>query len=348
MTGATGTGASRFEALLTRWWLAAAVAAVVTVALLAPGGAGTIIRWHVIDAGVVVVMFLGSLKLDAARFREASRQVRLVGLSLVVVFALAPLFALGLAWALGLDGDGDRIAVLICAAQASTLATAIVLTEVAGGDVALAILITVVTNVATVALTPLLFRVLGESRIEVDHLAMAGEMALKLLAPVLLAQLARRWLAGFARRNGRRLSVFSQLVILVYIYTGVASSAGRLAEAGAVLARVLALAASLHLLLLISSALLARAAARDPGVRAAFVLCSSQKTLPAAILVWKSHFPQLAAGPLVAVAYHMLQLVADSILAPGFRRLPLIRSGRTDDAEPLARGGGAPTPRGER
>jgi predicted Na+-dependent transporter len=345
MTGSSDDHASRLGSLLTRWWLAGAIAVVVALALLAPQGAGAIIRWHVIDAGVVLVMFLGSLKLDTARFREAARRIHLAALSLVVVFVLAPLAALGLAAALGLDGDGDRIAVLICAAQASTLATAIVLTEVAGGDVALAILITVVNNVATVALTPLIFGVLGDSRVEVDHLAMAGELALKLLAPVLLAQLARRWLAGFARRNGRRLSVFSQLVILVYIYTGVASSAERLAEAGAILLRVLALAAALHLLLLVASSLLARAATRDAGARAAFVLCSSQKTLPAAILVWKSHFPQLAAGPLVAVAYHLLQLVVDSILAPSFRRLPLIRerSDGTDrpppEAGPHNRGG---------
>ncbi|HUT76941.1 MAG TPA: bile acid:sodium symporter [Polyangia bacterium] len=334
MSGAAETRGSRFEALLNRWWLAAAIAAVVAVALLAPRGAGTILRWHVIDGGVVVVMFLGSLKLDAARFREAARQVRLVALSLVSVFTLAPLAALGLAWAFGLDGDGDRIAVLICAAQASTLATAIVLTEVAGGDVALAILITVVNNVATVAVTPLIFFVLGDTRVEVDHLAMAGEMALKILAPVLLAQLCRHWLAGFARRNGRRLSVFSQLVILIYIYTGVASSAERLADAGSLLVRVLALAAALHLLLLLANALIARSVTPSVGARTAFVLCSSQKTLPAAILVWKSHFPQLAAGPLVAVAYHMLQLVADSILAPGFRRLPLIRGRSVRDDEP--------------
>jgi sodium/bile acid cotransporter 7 len=341
----TGAGSSsRAEALLTRWWLAVAVALVVTLALLVPQGAARVIRWHVIDAGVVVVMFLGSLKLDATRFRDAARQFRLVALSLVVVFALAPLAALGLASAFGLDGAGDRLAVLICAAQASTLATAIVLTEVGGGDVALAILITVVNNVATVVLTPLIFRLLGETSVEVDHLSMAGEMALKLLAPVLLAQLARRWLAGFARRNGRRLSIFSQLVILIYIYTGVSSSAERLAGAGSLVLRVLAFAAALHLLLLLASALIARVASSRAEARAAFVLCSSQKTLPAAILVWKSHFAELAAGPLVAVAYHLLQLVADSILAPGIRRLPLIRGGGDPQDEPPP--GAGPHPRG--
>jgi sodium/bile acid cotransporter 7 len=346
LTGAAEPRPSRVGALLVRWWLAAAVVLTVAAALLAPGGAPHVIRWHVIDIGVVVVMFLGSLKLDLARFREAARQVRLVGLSLVSVFALAPLAAVGLALAVGFDGDEYRLMVLICAAQASTLATAIVLTEVAGGDVALAILLTLVNNVATVALTPLVFRVLGDARIEVDHLAMAGELAAKLLVPVALAQLARRWLAGFARRHGRRLSVCSQLVILIYVYTGVASSAARLSGSGVLVLRVLALAAALHALLMLLNAVAARFASPSPGARTAFVLCSSQKTLPAAILVWKSHFPHLAAGPLLAVAYHILQLVVDSILAPGFRRLPLIRDGSERDpgtppgAGPIHRGGG--------
>ena len=94
------------------------------------------------------------------------------------------------------------------------------------------------------------------------------------------------------------------------------------------LPRIIALVVLFHLALLVANALIALVAARTAGQRTAFVMCSSQKTLPAAILIWKSYFPALPLGPIVAVAYHLTQLVADSILAPGFKRLPLIRAGR--------------------
>jgi len=311
---------------LTRYWLACAIALTVVLALLVPGPGLALPRYHVIDAGVVAVMFLGSLKLTPSRFRRAASRLDLVLLSTAMVFVVAPVVSLILAEAVGLGSGEDRLAVLVCTAQSSTLATAIVLTEVAGGDVALAMVITVVNNLLTAALTPLIFRLLGGAEIEVDLAAMASELALKIAAPVLVAQVARRWIGAWAQRRSRALSVASQIIILSYIYAGVAAAAERLSGEVGAIARVLALAVALHAAMLLVVAAAARVATRLPEQRAALVLCSSQKTLPAAILVWKSHFAALPIGPLVAVAYHMLQLVVDSLLAPGLLRLPLVRN----------------------
>lgn len=325
------------SSLLTRYWLAGAILIAVAAALLFPGPAELLPKIHFVDVGVIAIMFLGSLKLTPEKFKAAAARIDLVLLSAVSVFAVAPLAALGIGWALGFEGGDDRIALLICAAQASTLATAIVLTEVAGGDVALAMLITVVNNLATVALTPLAFRLLGDAEVDVDYLAMAGEMAAKIVTPVLAAQLVRRWIGEWAKRHKRALSITSQLIILVYIYAGVAAAWDRLAAELDVLPRLLALVVALHAALLLFNALVARLVARQPGARAAFVLTSSQKTLPVAILIWQSHFPALPLGPLVAVAYHMLQLVVDSVAAPGLLRLPLIRSARRAAGETESR-----------
>lgn len=316
---------SRQDALVTRYWLAGAIGVTVLLGSLVPGPAARIPGLHIIDAGVVVINFLGSLKLAPARFLAALGRWRFIALSLLSVFGIAPLAALGLGLPLGFTSGPDRLAILICAAQAQTLATAIVLTEVAGGDVALAMVLTLTNNLAAVVLTPLVFWVLGGAAIEVDFGRMIGEIALKIALPVALGQVARLRLKGFAERNRRALSVTAQLIILVYIYTGVGMGSERLAG-GWLIARVAALAVSLHLFLLLANALVARVSGRDPGVRTAFVLCSSQKTLPVALLIWQSYFPSLPLGPVVAVAYHLTQLLLDSILAPGFRALPLIRT----------------------
>ena len=311
---------------LTKYWLAGAIALTVVAALVFPAPGLVLPDYYVIDIGVVVVMFLGALKITPDRFKKAINRVDLLFLSGIMVFVVAPAASLGLTLVLGLDVGTDRLAVLVCTAQASTLATAIVLTEVAGGDVALAMVITMVNNVVTVFLTPLIFKVAADAEVEVDHLAMAGEMALKILTPVLAAQLVRRRLDGFVSRHKRRLSVTSQLIILVYVYAGVAAASQRLEGAGQVLARVAVLVIALHAAMLIFSAIVARITTRSPEMRVAFVMCSSQKTLPAAILIWKSYFASIPIGPLVAVAYHMLQLVVDSMLAPGFLRLPIVRN----------------------
>ena len=298
----------------------------VVAALVFPGPGLAAPDYYVVDIGVVLVIFMGALKKTTDRLKKALKRVDLLFLSGLTVFVVAPAASLGLAWILGLDQGTDRLAVLVCTAQASTLATAIVLTEVAGGDVALAMVITVVNNVATVFLTPLIFKVAADADVEVDHLAMVGEMALKILTPVLVAQLVRRRLDELVSRHRRQLSVTSQLIVLVYVYVGVVAASQRLEGAGQVLARVAVLVIALHAVMLIFSAIVARITTGSSETRVAFVMCSSQKTLPAAILIWKSYFASIPIGPLVAVAYHMLQLVVDSMLAPAFLRLPIVRN----------------------
>jgi sodium/bile acid cotransporter 7 len=313
---------------VTRYWLAVAIAATVALAWFVPEPAVALTRLYLLDIGVVLIMFLGSLKLTPSRFKEAARRPHLVALAVVSTFALAPLVALGVAWVVGFSSQTDRLAVLICATQASTLATAIVLTEIAGGDMALAMVITVVNNFVTVLATPLAFLVLGRTEVAVDHTAMGLEIALKIVAPVLCAQLVRPLLASFTAAHGRKFSIVSQVIILMYVYAGVAAGSQRLAGRGDVLPRLVLLAVALHVVLLGLNSALARLTMKSSGSRTAFVLCTSQKTLPAAILIWKSYFAALPLGPVVAVTYHLTQLVIDSIIAPGFRKLPLVRERR--------------------
>jgi solute carrier family 10 (sodium/bile acid cotransporter), member 7 len=318
---------SRRTRLATRYWLAAAIPAVLLLSALLPRAALALPGLHLTDAGVVLVVFLGSLKLGADRFRQAWRRIDLVVLSLASAFTLAPLASLALARPLGLGSPEDSLAVLVCTANGSTLATAVVLTEVAGGDAALAMVITVMNTLLSVVLTPLVFLVLGGAVVDIDAPAMVADMACKIVLPLLAAQAARRWLAAWAALHARRLSIASQLVILTYIWTGGAAGLAAMAgRGGMLLARVAALVLLLHAGLLVVNALVARIAARDPGQRVAFVLCSSQKTLPVAMMLWKGYFPSLPLGPLVAVAYHVTQLVVDSILAPVARALPLVRA----------------------
>ncbi|MCP4606624.1 MAG: bile acid:sodium symporter [Proteobacteria bacterium] len=316
---------SHTSAFLTRYWLAAAIGITVILAWLFPGPALALPKVHALDVGVIVIMFLGSLKLAPSRFKKAASQPHLILISLAAVFIAAPLISLGLAFLFGFDQGSDQLAVLICSAQASTLATGIVLTEVAGGDVALAMVFTLVNNFLTVVFTPLIFRVLGRTVIEVDHTAMGLEIALKIVLPVIVAQAVRGPLADFTKRHSRKLSITSQLIILMYIYAGVAAGIERLLGRSSALPKVLALVVILHIFLLFVNSVVARITMRSAGQRTAFVLCSSQKTLPAAMLIWKSYFPTLPLGPIIAVTYHLTQLVVDSILAPGFRKLPLVR-----------------------
>lgn len=319
--------------LVVRYWLALAIAGTVFLAWLSPAPALLLPKLYLLDAGVITIMFMGSLKLTPSRFKEAAANPHLPLLALVQTFAVAPVVSLLIAYVFGFRTSEDQIAVLICSTQASTLATGIVLTEVADGDVALAMVITVFNNIATVFLTPLAFRLLADTAIEVDYRAMASEIAVKIVLPVFVAQAVRKPLSGFVKRNSRKMSIVSQLIILMYIYAGVAAGIEKLGGQGDILPRIIMIVVSLHFALLVINAVVSRLAVKTPEGRTAFVLCSSQKTLPAAMIIWKGYFPGLPLGPIVAVSYHLTQLVVDSILAPGFKRLPIVRKRQVSGSE---------------
>jgi predicted Na+-dependent transporter len=61
----------------------------------------------------------------------------------------------------------------------------------------------------------------------------------------------------------------------------------------------------------------------DGAGRIAFALSSSQKTVAAGILVWQAGFPGNLLGPIFVVLHHLLQTVADSLLAPQMHRIRL-------------------------
>ena len=88
---------------VTRYWLAIAIGATVVIAWAAPGPASYLSKLHLLDIGVVLIMFLGSLKLTPSRFKAAALRPHLIGLAVVATFVLAPLVSLGMAYLFGFD-----------------------------------------------------------------------------------------------------------------------------------------------------------------------------------------------------------------------------------------------------
>jgi predicted Na+-dependent transporter len=58
----------------------------------------------------------------------------------------------------------------------------------------------------------------------------------------------------------------------------------------------------------------------DSGAGTALVFCGSQKTLPNGIYLWERFFSDNLIGALPLAMYHLIQLIADSLLIPFFER----------------------------
>ncbi|NMC71054.1 MAG: bile acid:sodium symporter [Myxococcales bacterium] len=310
---------------LARAWLPVAIVVSATAGLLwpAPG------RWMA-DARastwlVPVVMLLVSLRVPGRRLVEAVRHPLALLASLALTFGLFPPLALAWQALFGPATDEARTALVILAAQPSTLATAAVLTQLAGGNAALAVVCTVTSQIASIVATPWILALYVGRVVPVDAWALTFDLLRAVLVPVLLGQILRPLVVRLVERWSGVLSVVAESVVVSFVLMGFATARADLVAAPATAGLVLATVVAVHATMLASSTAAGFLLRLDGPGRLGLTLAASQKTVAAGILVWQIGFPGNALGPIYVVLHHLLQTVADSILAP---LMPRIRLGK--------------------
>jgi len=281
---------------------------------------------------VAGVMFLTALPMAFRQLTTAAKQVRSVGLALLLSIVIAPL----LAWCAGkLLPEALAVGLLVAATVPCTLASAAVWTRRGGGNDAIALLVTLVTNLACFAVMPWwLWFFLRQTVDDID----AGELSVRLLwlvvVPIVAAQFVRLnpSVANAASRWKPQLSIAAQLGVLAMVLSGAISAGETLASTNsdelAPLQWALLLMAVLavHLLLFGVGWWLSRAWGATRGDRLAVAISGSQKTLMIGLDV---ALGLGAMGPegtglgglviLPMVAYHVAQLVVDTVLVDWLR-----------------------------
>ena len=265
---------------------------------------------------------------------------------------LAPLLACGVnlgllplfAWVIAAPLPTEmRLGLYVAAATPCTLASASVWTRRAGGNDAVAIMVTVLTNLSCFVITPLWMVFFTGRSVDSESVqlgAMVYKLGLLVVLPMAGAQLLRRLshkVGGWAVANKTALSVGAQLGILTMVLVGAIRTGMRLREPGsgglalpfvAMLVAVLVL----HLTMLFAGVFLGRVLGLRREDRIAVGFAGSQKTLMVGLQVAVDHGLSI----LPMVTYHVGQLLADTVVADWFRTR----------GEAEAEAGGEPKPRG--
>jgi solute carrier family 10 (sodium/bile acid cotransporter), member 7 len=312
-----------------RHWFLVGLALVSVVAVAFPeGGAALRGTGWALPVLTATSLFLSGVTLETAGLREGA-DVRGVALGLSSTYVVAPVLAIVFVrlWGPANDGAGSEgyfffEAMMIVAAQASTIASAPALTLVAGGNQALALAITLSSNLMTSLVTPLLLRSTVGTVVAFPVGRMMMEDAMVILLPVIAGYVAHRLFWSRLRSFLPAIVRLAQAIILLFVYTGVAAAAGHLSERPALIFAFLATAASLHVALLVWNHQTATRLGLSPPNRVAVVFCGSQKTLPNGIYLWDTFFPSNPHGALALVCYHVFQLVLDSLLVPSLSPRP--------------------------
>ncbi|HEU5075025.1 MAG TPA: bile acid:sodium symporter family protein, partial [Polyangiaceae bacterium] len=273
--------------------------------------------------GVALIFLLHGLTLSFQALKAGTLRFKLhliVQLSTFVGFPCVGLVLVALSR--GRVDPALVTGVFFLCALPSTVSSSVALTAAARGNVPAAVFNATLSSLLGVVLTPLwLGLVLGSQGSALPLGKVVLDLCLWLLLPLLVGQLLRPWLGGFAERHKAQISVIDRGTILLLVYTSFCDSVmagvwakqgiGTLLYAGGVSAALLAL-------VLAGTAKLSRALGFSEEDRIVAVFCGSKKTLAAGVPMARLIFGADAGLSLILLPlmiYHPLQLVVGGWLA---------------------------------
>ena len=319
-----GPGNDGDETLLKRFridpYLIALAATVLIAWILPVSGIGATIAGWVTAAAIFLLFFLHGAKLAPKAVLDGIAHWRLQLFILLSTFALFPVLGLGLRWVVGGNVAPELMTgVLFVCLLPSTVQSSIAFTSIARGNVPAAICAASVSNLAGIVLTPLLVGLILHTQGGVS-LSTVRDVALQLLLPFALGQLARPYIGAFLKRHGGVTSYVDRGSILLVVYgafsAGVTSGVFHGVDATDI-AWVLGLDALLLAVVLVATTLGSRWLGLPTEDEIAIVFCGSKKSLASGIPMANILFPVQTVGLVVLplMLFHQIQLFACAFLA---------------------------------
>lgn len=299
----------------------ALIATVIVAALLPARGAGAEAMGYVTYLAVALLFFLYGARIAPKAILEGIMHWRLQGLVFLSTFLLFPIIGLALAaifrpWL----GDTLALGLIFVSVLPSTVQSSIAFTSIAKGNVPAALCSASISNLAGIIVTPVLVALLITSKSGGFSLQALQDLALQLLLPFALGQLARPFIGKWLLAHRRITTFVDRGSILIIVYA--AFSEGMVAGVWSQLSwqslvLVLALDALMLAIGLVSTTVLSRRLGFSKEDEIAIVFCGSKKSMasgiPMANILFAGQAVSLIVLPLML--FHQIQLMVCASLA---------------------------------
>ncbi len=275
---------------------------------------------------VATVMFLMSLPLGTATMVRALRNPVPAMLAVVMNFGVVPLLAWGCSIPVGMLSREMANGILVAGATPCTLASAAVWTRRAGGNDAVALMVTIITNLACFVVTPFWLLTTTGQTMDLSFTSLATKLALLVVVPIFAAQFLRLYapLATWASREKAVLGSGAQVGILAMVLLAAIGAGLKLGGDLTLLvgwgkAAMVVAVMAIHLGALFGGMATAQLLRQSREDAIAVGIAGSQKTLMTGLLMATTLFPNsLAMLPMIV--YHAGQLLADTVIADRLRK----------------------------
>ncbi|KAK9153698.1 hypothetical protein Sjap_001178 [Stephania japonica] len=223
------------------------------------------------------------------------------------------------------------LAIFTC--MPTTLSSGVALTQLVGGNTALALAMTVVSNLLGILIVPILLSnfIADGAGVTIPTGQLFRGLVITLLVPLILGKISRDYISGVAKyvdQNRKLLSMTSAVLLSLVPWMQVSKSRSLLLMVRPIIFLIaIGLGLLLHLILLALNTLAAKSLSIISGGRTsvftknenfrALVMVTSQKTLPVMVAVveqLRGAFGESGLLILPCVAAHINQIIFDSFL----------------------------------
>jgi sodium/bile acid cotransporter 7 len=269
------------------------------------------------DAVIVLVFFFSGLILDARQIRSDVMDIKGIIAALIIIFLVAP-FIGALFGAIPLD-TSVIIGIFLVAVMPTTLSSGVVMTGAAGGNMAQALVITILANGLAVFTIPvmlsLLLRLVGGSAVVyIDKSAIMIKLGFYVLLPLCFGLTIKFLTKSLMDRFVYRLQMLNQLLVLAIVWMAMSQARSAIISGGASVGIIFLLVFSFHGILLAVAGIFTGCLKLGKGRRESVIFMGGQKTLPLSIILQVSLFPQYGLALVVCVLHHLIHLLMDGYL----------------------------------
>jgi len=306
------------------WFLFALVGICAVTLIDATGTIAGMGKWFKSHSGadaVICTIFLCSgLILKREQIRAGLRDIKGALMALFLIFAVAPMAAF-IIGRLPLD-PAVRLGLFLVSVMPTTMSSGVVMTGAAGGNVAHALLITVLANSLSIVTIPFSLGLLLQTvdSVPIDRGRMMVQMALLVLLPLMLGLFLRPKKGAFLSFLQRGIPVLNQCLILTMLWMGFSEAKATVLSGGGQVFLILVIVFVFHAILLSAGFLSIRLFRIPLGRMESILFMGGQKTLPLAVLLQVKLFPQYGLALAVCVFHHFVHLMMDGYLAGRLRR----------------------------
>ncbi len=310
------------QGLIKRYWFIAGLLLVFAITLSdntkTVSSVGLWFKMHLgPDAVIVLIFFFSGLILNARQIRSGIMDVEGLLIALALIFLVSPISAalFGLA-----DFDtGIKIGIFLVATMPSTLSSGVVMTGASGGNMAHALVITILANGLSVFTIPVSLSLLlnlidGTTVVTINKPAIMIKIGFLVVLPLCLGLLTKFYFKSLTNRLVTKLQNFNQILVLTIVWMALSQARDVIISGGVKIGIIFLLVFIFHGILLAVAGMFSTLFKLGKGRRESVIFMGGQKTLPLSVILQVSLFPQYGLALVVCVMHHVTHLVMDGYL----------------------------------